>query len=254
MTHMNKITDEEIVVMVLSSQNGCQKSKSKLAIYYKSYITSIANRLMANKEIEDVIQVGMIGLFKAISSFDLEKGEKFSSYLGVVVSGEIMRYYRDFKQLKISRPIHDASVAINKYKNSYLENNGKLPTVNQIMKHLNLSSKEVALAEGANKTCLSLHEPYSLNENLNNVYQIPLEERVSSGENPYDKKEWVCVLRAAIKDVLSPFEQDVIKYRFFIGLTQVQAAEKLNVSQTYISSTEKRIFKKLHNEILKDVI
>ena len=251
---MKKLSEEEIVALVLDAQKGCNESKNKLTIHFNPLIKLIIKQAGFFTDIEDAVQTGMIGLTKAINEFDAEKGSKFKSYLYPVSKGEILRYYRSCRQLKIPRPLHEKASAINKFKNDYLMKNEKLPTTQQIIDELSFSSKEINLAKGINRKCLPIHEAQTSNRSFAHIHPFSLEELIGSDENPYEKKDWSYTLKDIMQNTLSPIEQKIIHWRIFMGVSQNEAAEKLNTNQMYISRTERRAFKKLREEIVKKVI
>ena len=99
-----------------------------------------------------------------------------------------------------------------------------------------------------------MHEAQTPNRSFTHIHPFSLEELIGSDENPYEKKDWTYTLKDIIQNTLSPIEQKVIHWRIFVGVSQNEAAEKLNTNQMYISRTERRAFKKLREEIVNEVI
>lgn len=179
---------------------------------------------------EDLVQIGCVGLIKASSNFEEERGLKFSTYAVPVIIGEIKGFFRSDGLVKISRRIKELSIKINAVINRYTAETGSVPTVTQISNILN--EKEESVAE-AMSICSSTISLTMSNEDGENQLEIPIE---SKEEEITDKLS----LRQVISD-LSEKDKELIELRYFKNKTQTQIANELGCSQVQISRREKKL-------------
>lgn len=183
---------------------------------------------------DDLFQIGCIGLIKAIDNFDLSHEVKFSTYAVPMILGEVKRYLRDNNSVRIARSIKDTAYKLAKEKERLSLLLGKEPSVKMLCDNLGLTEYEIQLAENALKESVSMFEPiYSdggdviylcdqLEDKSNNTYS--LEERIS------------------VKDALTKLkdkERYIVNSRYIYGKTQMELSEELGISQAQISRLEK---------------
>ncbi len=199
-------------------------------------VKSIAARFMGRGvEFDDLVQLGSIGLIKAIRNFNPKTENAFSTYAVPLIMGEIRRYFRDNGPVKISRKIQSDFRIIRNYINDYEAKNQTEPHINEIVQGTGLHYDEVILAMNATTQILSL----SPDEN-GNVPNIRDESTCIS----FDKIEFFDVISN-----FAPDEKKLLYLRFFKGLTQTQTAEILQMNQVKISRMEKKIKEKLKNQL-----
>ena len=184
-----------------------------------------------NENLDDLFQIGCVGLVKAIDNFDLSYGVKFSTYSVLMIEGEIRKYLRDNNTIRISRSVKENAYKILKYKNDYMMNNGREPSIEEISKELNLDNKEILSSLEATKSIISYFDPI-YDDGGETIY---LYDQLSTKDN--DILDEV-ILKNAI-DSLKIKEKQVLTDRYINGKTQVELSEELNISQAQVSRIEK---------------
>ncbi len=198
-------------------------------------VLSIISRFNNNGEnVDDLFQIGCIGLMKAIDNFDDSLGLQFSTYAVPMITGELRRYLRDNSTIRVSRSLRDTAYKAVYAKEALLKKNQQEPTVAEIAAEVGITKEEIVMALDAIQTPLSLYEPvYS--EGGDTLYVM---DQVSDKKNKEEK--WVenIALREAINR-LPQREHDIIMLRFFDGKTQSEVAEEVGISQAQVSRLEK---------------
>lgn len=209
--------------------------KERIVVSYSSLVEYIANKLAFNKEdLDDLIQVGNIGLLKSLERYKPSREIDFSTFATPNIIGEIKHYFRDKSRLvKIPRKTQELYSRIRTYIREFSKEDGRSPTVTDIAIALEVSEEEVleSLEAGQVSHVLSLDAP---------LYRS---DRGSDGNSLLDNlgieaREDFLLDKESVKqalDKLDPREKKIILYRFFDGLTQMEIAEKLNLSQMHIS-------------------
>ena len=186
---------------------------------------------------DDLFQIGCIGLIKAIDNFDLSHDVMFSTYAVLMIEGEIKRYIRDNNSVRISRSIKDLAYKIMRFKEEYWLENGKEPNTNEISTNLEVSEYEVSQALMSLKEPMSLFDPI-YNDGGDTIYLVDqLEDKT---ENK-DIDSLISMRRALEK--IKEREKSILINRFIIGKTQMEIAEELNISQAQVSRLEKNAIK-----------
>lgn len=201
---------------------------------------SLVNRYKTNRkeEKEDLNQVALIGLIKAIDNFDLTYSVAFSTYAVPIILGEIKKYFRESSLLKISRNLKDLHYQIEKQKNEYLKINSKEITLEELEKRLNINRYDLILAMESSTLPLSIEKEYENEKDSG----FSLESIIT--EQKQDHTLDLLTLIDAIK-TLNDREKLIVELRFYNDYSQKQVAEKFNVSQVQISRLEKQIIEKL---------
>ena len=182
---------------------------------------------------DDLFQVGVIGLIKAIDNFDLSYGVKFSTYAVPMILGEVKRYLRDNSSVRISRSVKDLAYKILQFKEDFLNENNREASLEEIRDEFNISSYELSNALNSLKDTVSMYEPiYSDGGDV-----IFLEDQLSSDEGAYDIETKISLKRAFEK--LKEKERYILVQRYMIGKTQMELAEEIGISQAQISRIEK---------------
>lgn len=183
--------------------------------------------------LDDLFQVGCIGLVKAIDNFDISYDVKLSTYACPLILGEIKRYLRDNSSLRISRSIKDIAYKTLKLKEELMDSSGKEPTNEEIAKILNVSEYEITQALESLREPVSMYEPI-YNDGGDTIY---LFDQLSDKKDEYDM-DMKLALDKAINN-LKQREQQILNERFIIGKTQMEIAQELGISQAQISRIEK---------------
>ena len=202
---------------------------------YQSGDISAKDELVDN--MDDLFQIGCVGLIKAIDNFDLSHEVMFSTYAVLMIEGEIKRYIRDNSAIRISRSIKDLAYKIIKYKEEFISINGIEPSPTRISKDLAVTEYEV------NQALMSLKEPMSLFEPIYNDGgdTIYLMDQIEDKSDNKDIDILLSVRKALQK--IKEREKNILINRFIIGKTQMEIAEELNISQAQVSRIEKNAIK-----------
>jgi RNA polymerase sporulation-specific sigma factor len=184
--------------------------------------------------VDDLFQVGCIGLIKAIDNFDLSQNVKFSTYAVPMIIGEIRRYLRDNNSIRVSRSLRDIAYKALQVRDQLVNKNSKEPTVSEIAEELNLPREEVVFALDAIQDPISLFEPI-YHDGGDAIFVM---DQVSDDKNMDDSWLEGIALREAMRK-LNDREKLILSLRFFEGRTQMEVAEEIGISQAQVSRLEK---------------
>ena len=193
--------------------------------------------------LDDLFQVGCLGLVKAIDNFDISYDVKLSTYACPLILGEIKRYLRDNSSLRISRSIKDLAYKTLRLKEELITSNGVEPTDAEIAKILEVEEYDVSNALESLREPMSMYEPI-YNDGGDTIY---LFDQISNKTDEYDLDYWLAVEKAMNK--LKDRDRQIIEDRFIIGKTQMEIANELGISQAQISRIEKNAIKSLKKSI-----
>lgn len=206
-------------------------------------VRSIAKRFKdRGYEMEDLIQIGSIGLLKAGRSFDLSYGCAFSTYAVPLIIGEIKRFLRDDGLIKVSRSTKALGMKILKEKQKYIDKYGFEPTSSELSSLCGISQAELLNAYEA------VTPIRSLSETLNQSDDCTLESFISDPNNPIDDLTTSIALKEAI-NTLTEQQQLIIKLRYYHNLSQQKTGEILNITQVKVSREEKKILMALKKQL-----
>ena len=186
------------------------------------------------EHIDDLFQVGCIGLIKAIDNFDVTQNVRFSTYAVPMIIGEIRRYLRDNNSIRVSRSLRDIAYKALQVRDQLINKNSKEPTVSEIAKELNLPREEVVFALDAIQDPISLFEPI-YHDGGDAIFVM---DQVSDEKNQDDNWLEGIALKEAMKK-LNDREKLILTLRFFDGRTQMEVAEEIGISQAQVSRLEK---------------
>ena len=193
---------------------------------------------------DDLFQIGCIGLIKAVDNFDVSQNVQFSTYAVPMIIGEIRRYLRDNNSVRVSRSLKDIAYRALSVKERLTNENGKEPTVEEIAKELEIKKEEIVFALEAIVVPISLFEPV-YNDGGDAVYVM---DQIKDSKN--SDSSWIEELslsQAMLK--LSGREKKVLDLRFFQGKTQTEVAEEIDISQAQVSRIEKSAIEHLRKYI-----
>ncbi len=227
-------SSEEQIELFKKYREGDEYAKEELINGNLKLVLSILKRYNNRTDnMDDLFQVGCIGLIKAIDNFDLSHGVKFSTYAVPMILGEVKRYLRDNSSLRIARSIKDMAYKSLKFKEEFIAKHGREPQINEIAKELDVTEFEVASALNSMKDTISMHEPiYSDGGDV-----IYLEDQLNSDEGIYDT-----VTKISLKQALNKIktkERYIITQRYLVGKTQMELADEIGISQAQVSRLEK---------------
>ncbi|MFG6349441.1 MAG: RNA polymerase sporulation sigma factor SigG [Lachnospiraceae bacterium] len=237
------LTDEEKKELFARIQKGDKKAREKFIKGNLRLVLSIIQRFSSSGEnIDDLFQIGCIGLMKAIDHFDVTLNVKFSTYAVPMIIGEIRRYLRDNNSIRVSRSIRDTAYKAIYTKELMMKDNDKEPTVEEIAAKLELAPEDIVFALDAIQSPVSLYEPVYA-ESGDTLYIM---DQISDKKNKEDNWIEEISLKAAI-DHLSDREHKIINMRYFEGKTQMEGAEEINISHAQVSRLEKKALRSMKN-------
>ena len=189
---------------------------------------------------EDLFQIGSIGLIKAIDKFDTGFEVKFSTYAVPMITGEIKRFLRDDGMIKVSRSIKELGFKVRAAREEMTYSLGREPTIEEIAARLDTSREEVAASMEAGAEVESLYRPTG-NGDDNTMF---LMDRLEEENNDHEELLNRMVLKELMED-LGEEQREIIVRRYFYNQTQTQIAKELGISQVQVSRLEKRILKEM---------
>lgn len=204
-------------------------------------VLSIIQRFSnSNENVDDLFQIGCIGLMKAIDNFDRNMNVKFSTYAVPMIIGEIRRYLRDNNSIRVSRSLRDTAYKAIYAKESLVKKNQKEPTVSEIAEEIGIEKEEVVYALDAIQSPVSLYEPvYS--EGGDTLYVM---DQISDKKNK--EENWIRNLALSdAMDRLPERERNIIELRFYKGKTQMEVADEIGISQAQVSRLEKNALRSM---------
>lgn len=228
------LSNQEMIELFKKYQDGDLLAKEELINGNLKLVLSILKKYNNRTDnMDDLFQVGCVGLIKAIDNFDLSHEVKFSTYAVPMILGEVKRYLRDNNSVRIARSIKDIAYRALKEKEQLTNELGKEPTVDLIAKKLNLPLFDVSNALDSMKDTISMFEPI-YNDGGDTIY---LADQLSDKTEYYDKDIKIA-LNSAIKS-LKDKEKYILTQRYIIGKTQMELSDELGISQAQISRLEK---------------
>ena len=244
--NLKVLSNDEMFLLFKRLEQGDITVKKDLIEGNLKLVLSILKRFNNNKyNLDDLFQIGVVGLCRAVDNFDLSYNCLFSTYAVPLILGEIKRYIRDFTQLRVSRGIKDTAYSILKFKEDYERTNGIEPTNKEISKSLKLSDYEVKLALDSLKDPMSIYEPIFY-DGGDTIY---LADQIADNKQKDGEKDTLIALRKALNSIKKR-EKKVLEDRYLIGKTQTEIAQDLNISQAQVSRIEKNAILSL-KKILK---
>lgn len=229
---------DEMIELFKKYQNGDVSAKDELVNGNLKLVLSILRKYQNKTDnMDDLFQIGCIGLIKAIENFDLSHEVMFSTYAVLMIEGEIKRYIRDNNSVRISRSIKDLAYKIMKYKEAFLLENGREPNTYEISNYLEVSEYEVSQALMSLKEPMSLFDPI-YNDGGDTIY---LMDQIEDKKENRDIDSLISMRRALGK--IKEREKNILINRFIIGKTQMEIANEMNISQAQVSRIEKSAIK-----------
>lgn len=242
---LQTLTDEEKRDLLVKSKAGNEEARQKLIYGNLRLVLSIIQRFTnRNENLDDLFQVGCIGLVKAVDNFNIDLDVKFSTYAVPMIIGEIRRYLRDNNSIRISRSVRDLAYRSLQAREELLKTNQREPTTDEIAAKIGETRENVYRAMEAIVEPISLYEPvYS--ENGDSLYVVDQLCDTSSSDEMWLES---IALREAMK-TLSERERTIINLRFYKNKTQVEIAEEIGISQAQVSRLEKGALERMRKQI-----
>lgn len=229
------LSNEEKEELFKKIQQGDKSAREQYIKGNLRLVLSIIQRFHnSNENIDDLFQIGCIGLMKAIDNFDVTQDVKFSTYAVPMIIGEVRRYLRDNNAIRVSRSLRDIAYKAIYTKEAMMKKQDKEPTLEEISEAIDVPAEDISFALDAIQSPVSLYEPvYS--EGGDTLYIM---DQISDKKNR--ESSWVEHL--SLKDALKSLperENHIIKLRYFEGKTQMEVAEEIHISQAQVSRLEK---------------
>ncbi|HHU71957.1 MAG TPA: RNA polymerase sporulation sigma factor SigF [Clostridiales bacterium] len=225
--------------LIKLSQEGNKEARDRVVTENVGLVWSIVRRF-ANRgyEMEDLFQIGSIGLIKAVDKFDSSYEVKFSTYAVPMITGEIKRFLRDDGMIKVSRSLKETAAKIRNVREAFLSTHGREPTLEEVKDELDITNEEFVMALDTGVEVESLYKTIYQGDG-NPIFLIDkLVETKDENSNLIDK--------IALNEVISSLdekEQEIIQLRYFKDKTQTDIAKEMGISQVQVSRMEKRILK-----------
>lgn len=230
-----KISHQESQEMLKKIKNGDNALKDYYVYSNMRLVLSVAQRFMSSKEnMDDIFQVGCVGLIKAIDNFDTTLNVQFSTYAVPMIIGEIKRFLRDSSAMRVSRSLRDTAYLVLKSKERLQKDSVEEVPLEAVASDLNLTIREVYDAIDAISTPLSLNDSIRTDGDE----EMRLDEHIADTEHSIEK--WIdhCDLLDAIKQ-LDEREREILTLRYFVGKTQMEVSNSVGISQAQVSRLEK---------------
>ena len=239
------LSADEMQKLFIEYKNGDLFARDLLINGNLKLVLSILKKFYNKSEnLDDLFQIGCVGLIKAIDNFDLSYGVKFSTYAVPMILGEVKRYIRDNSSIRISRSLKDIAYKSLKIIDDYYAENGREPTFEYIADLLGVSEFDVSNALIALKDPVSMYEAI-YNDGGDTIY---LYDQIEDKKNEYDISSRLAVSHAM--EELKEREKYILDERFIIGKSQMEIAEELDISQAQVSRLEKKAIGQL-KKVLK---
>ncbi|MDD5979991.1 MAG: RNA polymerase sporulation sigma factor SigG [bacterium] len=243
-SNLKVLKHKEMEELFIKMKNGDKLAREELISGNLKLVLSILKRFNRYEEnMDDLFQIGCVGLVKAIDNFDLSQNVKLSTYAVPMILGEVKRYLRDNSSIRVSRSVKDIAYKVLKLKDELTIKNGKEPTDEELAKELGYDIKDVVNALEALIPPISLSEPI-YNDGGDTIY---LYDQVEDKKSNIDLEEKLAIEKAINK--LSDREQFILEQRFFVGKTQMEISEELGISQAQISRLEKNALTRIRKEL-----
>ena len=242
-SQLKVMPEKEKLELLKLAHNGDMQAREKLINGNLRLVLSVCQRFVNRGEnMDDLFQVGVIGLIKAIDNFNLDLDVRFSTYAVPMCIGEIRRYLRDDNPVRVSRSMRDTAYKAMQVKEMLINKNGTEPTVDEIARELEMKTTDVVLALEAIVDPVSLYEPV-YNDGGDTIYVMD-----QVGDNNTDT-DWIdeIMIKDELKS-LEPRENRILYMRFMQGKTQMEVAKEVGISQAQVSRLEKNALKRIKGE------
>ena len=239
------LKNDETVALLKRTKQGDMDAREQLIAGNLRLVLSVIQKFTNRGEnVDDLFQVGCIGLIKAIDNFNLDLDVRFSTYGVPMIIGEIRRYLRDNSSLRVSRSMRDTAYKVLQAKEKFMSEHQKEPTIEEIAKILEIKREDVVFALDAILEPVSLYEPvYSDSGDT-----ICVMDQVRDNKNTDEM--WL--ERIALKEAvsrLSERERKILSMRFFQGKTQMEVSSEIGISQAQVSRLEKNALSQIRKEL-----
>jgi len=239
------LTNKEMRELFVQLQSGDYSAREKLVNGNLRLVLSVIQRFNNRGEyVDDLFQVGCIGLMKSIDNFDLSQNVKFSTYAVPMIIGEIRRYLRDNNPIRVSRSLRDIAYKALQVRDSLTNKHSREPTVKEISEVLDVPKEDIVFALDAIQDPVSLFEPI-YHDGGDPIFVM---DQISDDKN----KDIQWVEEIALKEAmrrLNDREKMILSMRFFEGKTQMEVAQEIGISQAQVSRLEKAAIAQMQKHV-----
>ncbi len=237
------LPEKEKMRLLKLAKEGDQNARDQLIQGNLRLVLSVIQKFTNRGEsLDDLFQIGCIGLIKSIDNFDISQNVRFSTYAVPMIIGEIRRYLRDNSSVRISRSMRDIAYKAIQIKERMINENNKEPTIEEIAEEMEVPSENIVLALESIVEPVSLYEPVFSDGN-DTVYVMDQIGDKNDDNNWLDE----IALKQSIKD-LNKREKQILSLRFLKGKTQMEVASEIGISQAQVSRLEKGAMKKVKKQ------
>lgn len=239
-----KCTNEKLTNLMTEIKNGNILAREEFVMYNMRLVLSIVQRFSINQNnVDDIFQVGIIGLLKSIDNFDTSIGVKFSTYAVPMIIGEIRKFLRDSSTMKVTRSIRDVAYKALQAKEKLLKTTNKEATIEEISKEIDIPEKQIVEALDA------ISEPLSLYDTIfhDNGDTMLIMDQIKD-----DSTDDKILERTALKQALATLgkrEQQILFLRYYAGKTQMEISDTIGISQAQVSRLEKDALKEIKTSV-----
>lgn len=229
------LTNKEKEELFIKIKAGDKKAREEFINGNLKLVLSVVRKFNNRGEnVDDLFQVGCIGLIKAIDNFDLSQNVLFSTYAVPMIIGEIRRHLRDNNSIRVSRSLRDIAYKALQAKEALITKNNREPTIDEVAKEIGIPKEEIANALDAIQDPVSLYEPI-YNDGADSLFLMD-----QIGDDKNIDENWIedIAISEGLKK-LNDREQMIIRKRFFDGKTQMEVADEIGISQAQVSRLEK---------------
>ena len=234
-SQLKVLSSKEMKELFIEYKSGNKDAKNKIINGNLRLVLSLLKKFNNRTDnMDDLFQIGCVGLIKAVENFDLSHGVKFSTYAVPMILGEVKRYLRDNSSLRVSRSIKDTAYKVNKLKDKLTVERGIEPTNEEIATILGIDEIDVVLAIDSLKEPISMFEPI-YNDGGDTIYLSDQLEDKKDNINSWD-------INIYLKDAINKLkekEKKIIVDRYLMGKTQVEISDEIGISQAQVSRLEK---------------
>ena len=239
------LSNEEKNRLLNEIKKGNKEAREEFINGNLKLVLSVIKRFYGRGEnLDDLFQIGCIGLIKAMDNFDLDLNVQFSTYAVPMIAGEIRRYLRDNNMVRVSSSVRDLAYKVLAVREKALRENKKEPTIDEIAKELGVEKEEIAFCLDAIQDPVSLQEPVYGDDTENIYVEDQIKDKKNSDENWADDITLLEVMKK-----LKEKERNIINKRFFEGRTQMEVAEEIGISFEESLTRLTRLWALLHGLI-----
>lgn len=244
-SHVEVLTAEETDSLLRRSTKGDSSAREKLISCNLRLVLSVIQRFSNRGEsMDDLFQVGCIGLIKSIDHFNVDLNVRFSTYAVPMIIGEVRRYLRDNSSIRVSRSMRDTAYKALQAKEAFIHDHQREPTIEELAKEMDVPREDIVFALDAITDPVSLYEPVF----ESNGDAVCVMDQVGDTKNTDEHWLEQIVLKEAIAR-LSQREQHILNLRFFEGRTQMEVADEIHISQAQVSRLEKSALERIRKQI-----